>query len=212
MVPLTELGFAQVIINHQIISLFFFVNQNQLDIDRGYKHLDVMRLQHPRNNAVNDVMQSLKLPLTYLLLCWSLCCKQKGKKTARRAVFSSVLTVFLLWSKTLARQRSCRKVPFLCTFIVCMILWWVQGTISTIIRNFLKSLFLSLFTLLMSLLLLFNTRWSTSEGEWSKHHRESLLWGYILDPRQRWLSWTLCDAKRWGYTAAGKFLTLFHPF
>lgn len=79
-------------------------------------------------------------------------------------------------------------------------------------------------------------RWSTSEGEWSEYHRKSILRRYILDPGevrhvrlvwtilagrcisallslfvspwQRWLSWTLCDAKRWGYTAAGEFLPL----
>lgn len=74
-------------------------------------------------------------------------------------------------------------------------------------------------------------RRSSCESEWRKHHWESLLRGYITDPREvgLFINWcyliagvfpfllifvfshrqwgfsrTLCHAQRWGYTSTGK--------
>ena len=60
--------------------------------------------------------------------------------------------------------------------------WLNLSTEKNILQSFTACLCLSVTDVIAAVLTSF--RWSTSEGEWSEHHRESLLWGHSPDPRK----------------------------
>lgn len=143
------------------------------------------RFLHPRHNVVNYVIQSRKLPPSQ---CNDVLQAKGGKKTASGAVFSSgqameFLGMYSCCAPSVGRYPS--------DFYVYVETWNLQHSYCKlqhqVTHAFLKQKAYSLYTPLLLTswsLLLIPIRWSTSEGEWSKHHRESLLWGYIPDPRQ----------------------------